>query len=79
MIRNMQFFLLIIVIVDNGLIYEGKFIGVVIFMRLIYVILVVIYVYLVYRNWELDVDVIDEVCGKCCDIVYQLIYNNSDI
>lgn len=46
--------------------------------RFIYVIFVVIYVYLLDRNWELDVD-IGLVNGVCKDIVQQFIDNNYDI
>lgn len=52
--------------------------GIVINIKIIYVILVVGYVYVVSCLWEGDVYMYG-VQGGCKDIVYQFIYNNFNI
>lgn len=75
----MQLFLSIIAIADNALTYEGKSTGVVTSTRLTHATPAATYAHSAHRNWESDVDVIDDARGKCHDIAYQLIHNNSDI
>lgn len=58
---------------------EGKSTGVVTSTRLTHATPAATYAHSAHRNWESDVDVIDEARGKCRDIAYQLIHNNSDI
>lgn len=58
---------------------EGKSTGVVTNTRLTHATPAATYAHSAHRNWESDVDVIDDARGKCRDIAYQLIHNNSDI
>lgn len=58
---------------------EGKSTGVVTSTRLTHATPAATFAHSAHRNWESDVDVIDEARGKCRDIAYQLIHNNSDI
>lgn len=75
----MQPFLWLIAIANNALTYVGKSTGVVTNTRLTHATPAATYAHSAHRNWESDVDVIDNARGKCRDIAYQLIHNNSDI
>lgn len=68
-----------VVCVNLLLNWTGKSTGVVTVTRLTHATPAATYAHSAHRNWESDADVSEAARGKCHDIAYQLVHNNSDI